>query len=68
MGKQEARRQRVCGHKIRYRSAVEAGEAAERIYQETGAWLRPYRKPCPYCGGGFHLTGCPALSRVGRAA
>jgi hypothetical protein len=55
MTAKEERCVRMCGQKIRHRTERDAGEHAERLWQETGEWVRVYG-PCPFCGF-FHVGG-----------
>lgn len=60
MSKQAAKERRMCTGKVRHGSAYAAGLAAERVFQETGHWVRPYY--CRACGG-FHCGSTRALSQ-----
>lgn len=50
--KRKSLERRSCVGKVRYRTLVAAGQAADRVFQATGEWVRPY--PCRFCSG-FHV-------------
>lgn len=55
MSARDDQKSRMCDGKIRLRTAVEAGELAEKLFQRTGVFVAIYQ--CWFCDGGWHIGG-----------